>query len=147
MRIKTSKRAEQRKEKREREDIKKREMKEDINKMKSVKKEEIAQKLREAKEISGSSAVLRKIEKELGTTFNADDYDRRMEHAFGDKYYEEADKDKVMSDVSDQEEEEDEQGKEEMREQVPKPQETNDIWWSCDGCLKPIKPGKYRFDC
>lgn len=22
-----------------------------------------------------------------------------------------------------------------------------DIWYACDGCIKPIKPGKFRFDC
>lgn len=41
-----------------------------------------------------------------------------------------------------------EEDKQEDSEQdVVEDGEKLDMWYSCDGCFKVIKPGKFRFDC
>lgn len=66
--------------------------------MKKAKREEILQKIKKAKTLSGASkeffenpAVLQKIQKELETDFIPDLYDKSMDKTFCAKYYEEAD--------------------------------------------------------
>ena len=122
--------------------------------MRAFVKQDVKEKLMRVARESGSEAVLAKIEKELGKDFNPEDYDRHMEKAFGDQYYEdeEADRKEVKNIAKEIEEElQDEdaemQQEEEQMEELPQNAKSGDIWMCCDGCHKVIKPGKYYFEC
>ena len=93
MRRKDDKRQLARQEKKERNDDEKRRKQEEINKLKSLKRDEIFEKLRKAEMLSGMSVegdkrLLEKMEKELKTEFIPELYDRAMEKMFDDRYYE-----------------------------------------------------------
>ena len=60
--------------------------KEEINKLKAIKREEILEKIKKAEFVAGKK-LLEKAEKELGTEFIPDLYDKHMEQMFNDQYY------------------------------------------------------------
>lgn len=106
------------------------------------------------------SKEITSLEKEFGKEFNPKEFEKLMEEAVGDGYYQDEEE-------KDEESEDEEEAKDEVKgeETVEKPKlkisnrdvkkalkqeaaEGNyDVWWACDNCFKPIKPGKYRFDC
>lgn len=96
MRRKDDHRKEVRDSKKERKDDEKRRKNEELNKLKSLKKDEIMEKLKKAEFISGGriledKRILEKAEKELKTEFIPDLYDRNMSKMFDEKYYEMSD--------------------------------------------------------
>ena len=60
--------------------------KEEINKLKAIKREEILEKIKKTEFVAGKK-LLEKAEKELGTEFIPDLYDKHMEQMFNDQYY------------------------------------------------------------
>ena len=111
--------------------------------MKALKKIELADKLQKALDVSGTDQVTI-LEKELTSKFDPEKYDKDMQEAFDEEYYQDVDEE-IPEDLSSVSEiEVPEEIKDEI---VPMPVTTEDIWWACDGCFKPIKPGKYHFDC
>ena len=80
--------------------------------------------MKEASQIIGSLEVLKKLERELG---------HDLEPAIYDKIVGLNDPDlKIIGNTALADTNND---------------EDYDEWWTCDGCMKPIKPGKTRFDC
>ena len=76
------------------------------------------------------------IQNELDKEFDPDQYDQDMNKTFNENYYENPDEkppSEHISEISAPDFEED------IVEQKPE----EDTWWMCDGCFKPIKPGKY----
>jgi len=64
-----------------------------------------------------------------------------MNEAFNEEYYEEPDEELPQEVDSELEVSEIEEPN------IVNENNEEDIWWSCDGCFKPIKPGKFWFDC
>jgi len=88
MRRKDDKRKDERERKKERKEEEKRKRKEELEQLKRMKREEIKEKLQQAKFLSGSDKIVAKLEKELGTEFIPDVYDKAMVQVFDDQYYE-----------------------------------------------------------
>lgn len=88
MRRKDDKRKDERERKRERKEEEKRKRKEELEQAKRMKREEIKQKVKQAQYLAGSEKVVQRLEKELGTEFIPDVYDKAMVQVFDDQYYE-----------------------------------------------------------
>jgi protein KRI1 len=83
---------------REKKDDLKKQRKDEISKLKSIKKEEILEKLKRADHLSKGNlfkdkALVERVQKELETEFIPDVYDKTMAKLFSEKYYEDADED------------------------------------------------------
>jgi hypothetical protein len=59
--------------------------------LKSLKKQEIVDKLKKAEFLAGQDLDLNRLEKELNTDFIPDLYDKSMTQAFDEKYYDNSD--------------------------------------------------------
>lgn len=96
MRRKDDKRKDKRQDKKDRVEDEKRRKQEEIQQLKSMKRDEIIEKLRKAEFISGShiledKRLLEKVEKELKTDFIPELYDKAMDKMFNAKYYDQED--------------------------------------------------------
>lgn len=103
--------------------------------------EEIRAKAEKIAKIAGIKNI-DKIQKELENEFDPQEYDKDMNEAFDEEYYQEQEEE--VPEGQDPELEISDINLEEIDENQEK---REDVWWSCDGCFKAIKPGKLRFDC
>ena len=92
MRRVDDKRKQQRLTAQEKKELEKLKRKEEINKLKALKREQIATQLKQADFIGGANILqnkklLEKVEKELQTEFIPDLYDKGMDAMFDDNYY------------------------------------------------------------
>ncbi|KAF9581260.1 hypothetical protein BGW38_001782 [Lunasporangiospora selenospora] len=90
VRNKDDKRKERRRVAKERKKEEKLRQMEELKRAKNLKKEEIFKKLKQIQEITGNDTV-GFDEVDLDTDFNPEEYDRKMENVFSDKYYDEND--------------------------------------------------------
>lgn len=111
---------------------------------------------------------LEQVKNILKGEYNPKDYDKAMGKTFNEKYYSKKDGDSAKVMLMDQNAESESEADDAVMVKEPKKfkqkidekllQATSlddlakdegyeDIWWACDGCMQPIKAGKFRFDC
>ena len=103
VRKKGEERKTQRQRKAERLAEEKRVREEELKRLKNLKKKEILEKLEKIKTVAGATAGLTSLgEDDLGEDFDPNEYDRKMQEAFGDSYYQEED-DEIGNEVDEEE--------------------------------------------
>ena len=76
--------------------------KEELKRLKNLKKKEIVEKLEKIRSVAGSAEGLAALEDDIEEDFNPEEYDLKMQEAFGDEYYNEEDAE--LADKEDEEE-------------------------------------------
>lgn len=76
--------------------------KEELKRLKNLKKKEIVEKLEKIRAVAGSAEGLAALEDDIEEDFNPEEYDLKMQEAFGDEYYNEEDAE--LADKEDEEE-------------------------------------------
>lgn len=139
-RHKDDSRANKRKEKQKRKEEEKAKMQKQIETEGKKKVSEIKEKLDQLEKIAGTEKI-KELAKEFDNEeeFDMEKFDKKMNDIFNDEYYN-ANKDTKQ-------EEENENVEEEQEEDVQSQHEENNLWFYCDNCKKPLKPGKIKYEC
>ena len=129
VRVKESKRKRERDLKKDRKENEKKEKMIELQKLKSLKKEEIRRRLAEIEKVTGNKTAEESCV--LETDFDPSTYDEEMQCLLGSDYYE-------MEDCEYEAVDEEEESAE---------PEGQNMWYYCDSCIRPIRVGNIGYEC
>lgn len=139
VRVKDSKRKRERDLKNARKEEEKKHKLIELKKLKNLRREEINRRLEEIEKVTGTKTD-EKLSSLLETDFDPSTYDGEMDELLGPDYYENPDDDfDQLNESGDLPEE----GEAEMQER----REEDNMWYFCDSCIRPIKPGNIGYEC
>ena len=139
-RHKDDSRALKRKEREKRKEEEKKQIIAEETKKNKEKMNEIKEKLNKLEKIAGTKKIkelYEELEKD-DKDFDMDKFDKKMNDIFNDEYYNK----KINEEEAEEENEEKEEEEEEENND-----EDNHLWFYCDNCKKPLKPGKIKYEC
>ena len=148
VRVKESKRKSERDRKKERKEEENKRKLMELQRLKNLKKQEIQSRVKEIEKVTGNAQVV--AEGYLDAEFDPDQHDQEMEKLIGDDYYDQADaefavdEEAYAGDEATAAEPEDRNWQAEAAEDE---QEEEHMWYYCDSCVRPIRPGNIGYDC
>ena len=152
VRVKESKRKKERDSKKERKESEKRAKLSELQRLKNLKQAEINARLKELEQVTGNKVASEIVGDLLDSEFDPALYDQQMEKMLGDDYYEQEDEEafepetpEVEHEVENGEENYDENEQEAAGEQNEQP--SDNMWYYCDSCIRPIRPGNMGYEC
>lgn len=104
----------------------------ELARLKNLKKQEIDARLKQIEKATGTKGHTTKL---LDTEFNPETYDEEMEGFLGPDYYEEPDAENDLH------------AEEVVEEEVLPEDDAGELWFFCDVCIRPIRPGNIGFEC
>lgn len=119
-------------------------IKSEIKEAKLAKAEEIKKKLNKLERIAGTEKIAQIAnEFENEEDFDMDKFDAKMNEVFNDEYYNK----QLNEEEIERFEPKEEENKEENDDDNNNEYNEEPLWFFCDNCKHPLKPGKIKYEC
>jgi protein KRI1 len=146
VRMKESKRKRERDSKKARQEEEKKQKTIELQRLKQLKRQEIMNRLMEIEKATGNKNAADLADAGevcLDTEFDPELHDQQMQNLLGEDYYEREDTEFVV----DAEEGGDYANEEEAAVAENSIEDSENPWYFCDACIRPIRPGNMGYEC
>jgi len=149
VRVKESKRKKERDSKKERKDAEKRAKLAELQRLKNLKQAEINARLKELEQVTGNKVTSDVVSDLLDSEFDPNLHDQQMEQMLGDDYYEQDDEETLQPEEAADDDQEGPLADEEewVEEETAAEPAADNMWYYCDSCIRPIRPGNMGYEC